>query len=175
MIDQDFSRPHKCFFGCNRAVCPDFKCQLVKVRDLSDTRIFDLVVDLFHRRKNGIHRDDTDRRVCFFILVRALIADARVKGETHEKRTVAVHMRDDMIRIHNFEFITLIKLTGGHRAFVAGFLIDKHRFGARHMKACTNILNIQKDFGDIFHHTGHGRIFLKNAFNSDGRGRASRK
>src|SRR4029453_17099213 len=51
------------------AVRPNFKNELVVVGALTDTSVFDRILDARDRRKNRIDRDETDRLIGTFIFL----------------------------------------------------------------------------------------------------------
>ena len=88
--------------GADRTVGPDFNGQLVVVRLLADTRLFDLVADPRDRAVDGIDRNHPNFVVGGAVFGRRYVTTTVFDHHLHEEGDVVREMADDVIFIDDF-------------------------------------------------------------------------
>ena len=148
------------------AVGPDFERQLVVVGDLTETRRFDGVVALAHRRVDGVDRNESDAEIFVEILVGGNVAAAALQAHFHVELAAFADGRDVDVFVENFDVAIGFDHAGGDDARLIGAQIDRLRRIAAQLER--NLLQVQDDVGRVFDHAGNRLELVQHAFHLDG-------
>jgi hypothetical protein len=114
-VDEDLGRLRERLLRRDGAVGLDLDRQLVVVGHLADARVFDRVVDLAHRREDGVDGDDADGQRLGPL--GGQVADAALDGQVHlDLDVVGVEGHEHLVGIHDLDIGRLEDVTGGHRS-----------------------------------------------------------
>ena len=89
--------------GSDGAVGPDFERELIVVGDLTETRGFDGVIALAHRRVNGIDGNETDAEIFIEILVGGNVAAAALEAHFHIELAAFADRGNVDVFVENFD------------------------------------------------------------------------
>ena len=148
------------------AVGPHFESQLVVVGDLSETRGFDGVVALAHRRVNGVDRDEADAQILVEVLVGGNIAAAALQTHFHVELAAFADGGDVDVLVENFDVAVGFDHAGGNDAGLISAQINRFRRVARKLER--NLLQVQDDVGRVFDDAGDRLELVQHAFDLHG-------
>ena len=154
----------------HRAVAVQFENELLVVGALFHTEVFDVVLHVPDRREDAVDCDGAEGRVFALVFGCRHVSTSLANGHHQVQLHRVVHVADHVVRVHHLE-------SRGEFAEVAccegalTFHCDGHGFlvGVFNVTTETNLLEVQNDFGHIFHHTFDGREFVLHAFHTEGR------
>ena len=119
MIFQQLRRQSDGIGRRNRAICPNFKRQLVVVSDLPEARGFHGVIAFAHRRVHGINRNEADAQVFIEVLVRRNIAAPALEAHFHVQLAAFADGRDVHVLVEDLNVaIGLDHAAGDHARLV---------------------------------------------------------
>ena len=156
--------------GRDGAVGPHFERQLVVVGNLAETRGFDGVVALAHRRVHGIDRNESDAEIFVKILVGGNIAAAALQPHFHVELAAFADGRDVDVFVEHFDIAIGFDHAAGDYARLIGAQVDGFRRVAGQLER--NLLQVEDDVGRVFDHAGDRLEFVQHAFHlhrGDGR------
>ncbi len=146
----------------DRAVGPHFERKLLVVGHLPQARRFDSVIDLAHRRVDGIHRNVADGQVFIEVAVGGHVA-AAVLDAHFQLQLAAFATRGPIdVLIEHGEVRFFFDHRGGHHARLIH--VDVNRLGLIGRKLERHLLQVEDDIGGIFHHARDGRKLMQHAF-----------
>lgn len=132
----------------DRAVGPDLQRETVIVGDLTDAHIVHRVVDLHHRRVNGIDGDLPDNSARILLVAVGLhIAPALVEGNAHKEAAVLAEACDMQVRVEDFN--VGIGFDIRRRNFLFAGRLDVDDFGAVAVQFSDESFDIQNNFCDV--------------------------
>src|SRR5882762_9829063 len=144
------------------AVGPHFDHQLFVVGHLAQASRFHGIVDLAHRRVNGVHRDVPDRQIFVVVAVRGHVA-AAVLGAHLDLQLAAFANRGDVYAlIEHREVRILFDLRRCHRTGILH--VDVNRLRQIGVQLDRDLLNVEDNVRGIFDHTGNRRKFVQYSF-----------
>ena len=152
--------------GGDGTVGPYLQGQLVEVGQVADTGVFHRVIDLPHRRVNGVHRDQTDDGLGRLVPVGGDIAPAMRQGQLHVEAGVRSQGGNVEVRIEDLHLAVGLDVAGGDFALTAGFNID--RFHALGVELGNDALHVEDDLGDVLLHSGNGGKLVLHAGDLNG-------
>ena len=154
----------------NGTVGPHFESQLVVVGDLSETRGFDGVIALAHRRVHGIDRNESDAEILVEVLVGGNVAAAALQAHFHVELAAFADRRDVNVFVQHFDVAIGFDHAAGDHAGLIGAQVNRLRRIARKLER--NLLQVEDDVGRVLDHAGDRLEFVQHAFHlhrGDGR------
>ena len=150
----------------DRGVGPDFEGELFVVGHLAETRGFDRVVDLAHRRVDRVDRDVADRQILVEVAVGGHVAAAVLHAQFEFELAAFADRGDVNVLVEHGDVGVFFDLRGGHRTRH----IDVQRDGLRlvGVQLQRNLLEVEDDVGGVFDHAGNRRKFVQHAFDFHG-------
>src|SRR4029077_2697956 len=138
------------------SIGPDFKDELVVIGALTDTGIFDRVLDARDRRKDGIDRNQTNRLVCTLVF----LSSGKTATDAHIKLGVEfvllVQGANDLLRVEHFKTLNGLDVAGHDCAF---FVYAKRKFLRLVILTIElefYLLEVEDDIGHVFDHAWKG-------------------
>src|SRR5262249_47718307 len=128
----------------------------------AETRGFDRVVDLAHRRVDGVDRDVADRQVLVVVAVCGDVAAAVLGAHFDLQFAAFADGRDVHALVEYREIRIFLDLRRGDRT---GLLdVDIDRLGQVGVQLDGHLLQVEDDVGGIFHYAGNRRELVQHSF-----------
>ena len=143
------------------AVGPDFEHQLFVIGHLAETRGFDRVVDLAHRRVDRIHGDVADGQILVEVAVGAHVAAAVLDAHFELQLAAFADGGDVDGLVEDGEIGVFFDHGGGDHAGIFG--VERDGLGLIGVQLQRNLLQVENDVGGIFDHAGNGAEFVQHA------------
>src|ERR1700676_1342294 len=145
-----------------RAVGPHFDHQLFVVGHLAETRGFDRVVDLAHRRVHAVHRNVPDGQVFVVVAVRCHVPAAVLHAHFDLQLAAFADRGDVHALVQDGEVRIFFDLRGSNRAR----LLDVHVNGLRQVRVELDghLLQVEDNVGGILAHARNRRKFVQHSF-----------
>src|SRR5208282_126956 len=171
VIFDQLRRESKRIARSDRTVGPDFNRQLVVIGDLSETRRFDGVVALAHRRVHGIDGNESDAEIVLEILVRGNVTAAALEAHFHIEFAALANGRYVDVLIEHLHIAVGFDHAAGNHSRLIGAQVNRFRTIARKFE--WNLLHVEDDVGRVFDYARYRLEFMQHAFDLDcGNGRA---
>ena len=161
IIRQDTRAGADSLIGSQCTVCPNVQCQLIKISVLADAGVFHTEIYLYHRREQGVNRDNTDRLTLFLVLLSTDIASALVDGDGHKQAAIYIQVGDMMSGIHNLHI--RVDTDIGSSNLAGAVSLDKDYLFIRAIHLHRKPLQVQDDISDILHNTRDSGEFMQNS------------
>ena len=139
-----------------------FDHQLFVVGHLAETCGFDRVVDLAHRRVDGVHRDVADGQVFVVVAVGGHVASAVLYAHFDLELAAFADRGDVHALVEHREVGVFFDLGGGHRP--GSFHVEIDRLGQIGVELDGHLLEIEDDVRGVFDYAGNRRKFVQDAF-----------
>ena len=168
MLGQHAGCQRDSFLRIDRAVGPNLKRQLVVVDGLRNAGAGDIVIHLEHRGVNAIHGKSVDIILLNDSLLIALcghIAAAFVEGELHDELAALAQAGDMPLRVQDLDVIALLDVVG--RDFTRANSLHTHRLRPVGVQLCSNPLQVQDNFGNVFLDALNGGELVNHAVDLD--------
>ena len=174
MAVQNLRRGADGFIRLDAAVGPDLEGQAIVIGLLTNAGVFDGIVHLADRRKDGIRRDDPDGRIGILVVRCAHIAAALFQGQVHDEIGVLVEGGDVQIAVHNLDLI--VHREGGRSQLTGTLDVDRHRLGTIAIQLSGKLFQVEDDLCNVLFHAGNGGKLMLDALNADaGNGNARQR
>src|SRR4029453_14084250 len=145
------------------SVGPDFKDELVVIGALTDTSVFDRVLDARDRRKDGIDRNQADRLVCALVFLSSGKTTTDPHIELGLEFVLLVQGANDLLGIEHFKTLNGLDVAGSDLAF---FVYSKGKFLGLVILALGvefYLFEVEDYVGHIFDHAWKGGEFMLRA------------
>ncbi len=171
MILHQFRRQSKGIAGSDRTVCPDLHRQLVVIGDLPQTRWFDGVVALAHRRVHGIDGNESDTQIVFEIPVRGNVTASALQAHFHFELAALAYCRNVDVLIEHFHIAVGLDRAARNHARLIGAQVN--RLWTISSKFERNLFQVEDDVGGVFDDAWYRLELMQHAFDLHrGNGRA---
>ena len=159
--------------GVDGPVGPDLQRQLVIVGGVTHTGVLHRVVDLAHRRIDGVHRNHPNDRLGRLVLFRGHIAPAVGERQFHRQGGVGAQSGNIQIWVQNLHVSIRLNVPGRYHTGTRRFNMDG--LDAFTVQLGDDPLHIQDDLGDILLHAGDSGKLMLDAGDLNGGHRGARQ
>ena len=163
MIFNQLRRQSKRIARSDRSVRPDLHRQLVVIGDLPQTRRFDGVVALAHRRVHGIDGNESDAQVILKILVRGNVTAAALQAHFHFELAAFAYRRDVNVLVEHFHIAIGFDHAARNHTRLIGAEVNCLRTISRKLER--DLLHVEDDIGRVFYHARDRLELMQHAFN----------
>ena len=166
VVAQDGGRLEQGVLRGDATVRPDIEHQFVEIRHLADAGGFHRIFDAGDRRVDRIDGNDADG----LVLALVFIASGETTANAHLEFAIEFHFlvqgADELVLVDDIIDMVGLDVSGGNDTF----LLDLDRQDARFLLVVAepDFLEVEHDFGDVFHHTREAGEFVLDARDTDG-------
>src|SRR5690348_6002806 len=152
--------------GRDGAVGPDLEHELFVVGHLAETCGFDGVVDLAHRRVDGVHGNIADGQIFIVVAVGGDVAAAVLDAHFDVQLAAFADGGDIDALIEDGEVGILLDVGGSDGA--GGFDVEIDGLGQDGIQLDGDLLEVEDDVGGILDHAGNRGELVEDALDLDG-------
>ena len=153
------------FPGRDRAVGPHLDGELVVVGDLSEAGRFHEILDLAHRRVDGVDGNPADTEVLVEVLLGGNIAAALLDPQLHVQRAAVGHRRDVGVGVENLHRGVGFEMRRLDLARLVGPQVQRLRLVGVQLDG--DLLQVQDDVGRVLDHSRNRRELVEHVVDLD--------
>ena len=168
MLGQHTGSQRNGFLRIDRAIGPNLNGQLVIIDRLANTGALDVVVHLEHRGVNAVNGKSVDIVLLddsLFVALCGHIAAALIEGQLHDELAALAQGCDVPLRVQNFDVVALLDVVSGD--LTGADCLNTHCLRTIGVQLCSNTLQVQDNFGNVFLDALNGGELVNHAINLD--------